>query len=137
LADDYPGRISSGMRRRAEIARAMMNRPKVLLLDEPFRALDALTKTVAHQFLLDVYDRDRPTVFFITHDLDEAVFLASKVYVMTTRPAAVKKVIEVELPRPRNFRLLASPEYQRLRAQCQDIIGEEAVKAFRTGEREL
>jgi NitT/TauT family transport system ATP-binding protein len=137
IADEYPGRISSGMRRRAEIARAMMCEPKALLLDEPFRALDALTKTVAHQFLMEVHDRDRPTVFFITHDLDEAIFLASRVFVMTTRPAGVKKILEVALPRPRDYRLLASPEYQSLRAECQDAVREEALKAFKAGEREM
>ncbi|MDR0620358.1 MAG: ABC transporter ATP-binding protein [Deltaproteobacteria bacterium] len=137
IASDYPGRVSSGMRRRAEIARAMMNRPKVLLLDEPFRAMDALTKTMAHQFLLEVYDRTKPTVFFITHDLDEAIFLASKVYVMTTRPAAIKKVLEVDLPRPRNYKLLASPQYQALRQECQEAVREEALKAFTAGEREM
>ncbi|MDR1677255.1 MAG: ABC transporter ATP-binding protein [Deltaproteobacteria bacterium] len=137
IAADYPGQVSSGMRRRAEIARAMMNRPKVLLLDEPFRAMDALTKTVAHQFLLEVYDRTGPTVFFITHDLDEAIFLASKVYIMTTRPAAIKKVLEVDLPRPRNYKLLASSQYQKLRAECQTAVREEALKAFTAGEREM
>jgi NitT/TauT family transport system ATP-binding protein len=136
IANDYPGQISSGMRRRAEIARAMMGQPKVLLLDEPFRALDALTKIVAHQFLMEVYDREKPTVFFITHDLDEAIFLASKVYVMTTRPAAIKKILEVTLPRPRDYRLLASPMYQSLKAECQDAVREEALKAFSAGERE-
>jgi NitT/TauT family transport system ATP-binding protein len=70
IAHNYPSEISSGMRRRVEIARAMMNDPRVLLLDEPFRAMDALTKTVVHQFLLDVYDKNKTTVFFITHDLD-------------------------------------------------------------------
>jgi NitT/TauT family transport system ATP-binding protein len=136
IAWEYPDQISSGMRRRAEIARAMMNRPRVLLLDEPFRALDALTKTVAHQFLLDVYDRNRTTVFFITHDLDEAVFLGDKVYVMTTRPGSIKRVIEVALPRPRPWKLLASPEFQALRAECLAIVREEAEKAFRAGEKE-
>jgi NitT/TauT family transport system ATP-binding protein len=137
IAQDYPGQISSGMRRRAEIARAMMCEPKVLLLDEPFRALDALTKIVAHQFLMEVYDAQKPTVFFITHDLDEAIFLASKVYVMTTRPASIKKILDVTLPRPRDYRLLASLEYQRLKAECQDAVREEALKAFSAGEREM
>ncbi|MDR1607862.1 MAG: ABC transporter ATP-binding protein [Deltaproteobacteria bacterium] len=137
IAHDYPGQLSSGMRRRAEIARAMMCHPKVLLLDEPFRALDALTKTVAHQFLMEVYDRERPTVFFITHDLDEAIFLASRVYVMTTRPATVKKILDVPLPRPRDFRLLASKECQILRAECQQAVRDEALKAFSAGEREM
>jgi NitT/TauT family transport system ATP-binding protein len=124
------------MRRRVEIVRAMINDPKVLLLDEPFRALDALTKTMAHQFLLEVYDRLKTTVFFITHDLDEAIFLGTRVYVMTTRPATIKKVLEVDLPRPRSYRLLASPEYLRLKLECQAIVHEEAVKAFKAGERE-
>jgi NitT/TauT family transport system ATP-binding protein len=137
IAFDYPGQISSGMRRRAEIARAMTLKPKVLLLDEPFRALDALTKTVSHQFLMEVYDRDRPTVFFITHDLDEAVFLASRVFVMTTRPATVKKILDVPLPRPRDYRLLATAEYQSLRDECQEAVREEARKAFSKGEREM
>lgn len=136
LADEYPANLSSGMRRRAEIARAMMNRPKVLLLDEPFRALDALTKTVCHQFLMDVYDRTRPTVFFITHDLDEAIFLGTKVFIMTTRPAAIKKVLEIDLPRPRDYKLLASARYQELRAECRATVREEALKAFNAGERE-
>ncbi|MDR1489253.1 MAG: ABC transporter ATP-binding protein [Desulfovibrio sp.] len=137
IAHNYPSEISSGMRRRVEIARAMMNDPRVLLLDEPFRAMDALTKTVVHQFLLDVYDRNKTTVFFITHDLDEAIFLGSKVYIMTTRPATIKKVLSVDIPRPRDFRVLASTAYQRLRTECIAAVHEEAVKAFKAGEREM
>lgn len=137
IAHNYPSEISSGMRRRVEIARAMMNDPRVLLLDEPFRAMDALTKTVVHQFLLDVYDKSKTTVFFITHDLDEAIFLGSKVYIMTTRPATIKKVLNVDIPRPRDYRILSSPEYQRLRDECTEAVHEEAVKAFKAGEREM
>lgn len=137
IAHNYPSEISSGMRRRVEIARAMMNDPRVLLLDEPFRAMDALTKTVVHQFLLDVYDKNKTTVFFITHDLDEAIFLGSKVYIMTTRPATIKKILTVDIPRPRDFRILASPEYQHLRDECISAVHEEAVKAFKAGEREM
>jgi len=137
IAHNYPSEISSGMRRRVEIARAMMNDPRVLLLDEPFRAMDALTKTVVHQFLLEVYDRNKTTVFFITHDLDEAIFLGSKVYIMTTRPATIKKVLDVNIPRPRDYRVLASPDFQRLRDECIAAVHEEAVKAFKAGEREM
>lgn len=137
IAHNYPSEISSGMRRRVEIARAMMNDPRVLLLDEPFRAMDALTKTVVHQFLLDVYDKSKTTVFFITHDLDEAIFLGSKVYIMTTRPATIKKVLDVNIPRPRDYRILASPEYQSLRDECIAAVHEEAIKAFKAGEREM
>src|SRR6185369_1902097 len=83
---NYPGEISSGMRRRVEIVRALMNDPKVLLLDEPFRALDSLTKSVMHEALLEIYYRNKVTIFFITHDLEEAIFLGHRVAIMTTRP---------------------------------------------------
>ena len=76
---NYPGEVSSGMRRRVEIVRALMNDPKVLLLDEPFRALDSLTKSVMHEALLEIYYRNKVTIFFITHDLEEAIFLGHRV----------------------------------------------------------
>ena len=134
IENNYPSEISSGMRRRVEIARAMMNNPRVLLLDEPFRAMDALTKTVVHQFLLQVYDRSKTTVFFITHDLEEAIFLGSKVYIMTTRPATIKKILDVDIPRPRDFRVLSSPTYTRLKEECISAVHEEAlIQGRRTG----
>jgi ABC-type nitrate/sulfonate/bicarbonate transport system, ATPase component len=137
IENSYPGEISSGMRRRVEIARAMIMSPSVLLLDEPFRALDALTKLMVHQFLLDVYDAMPRTVFFITHDLDEAIFLGSRVHIMTTRPGRFKKTLTVDLPRPRSFRDTASPEFMRLKQECDEAVHEEAVKAFEAGEREM
>lgn len=137
IENNYPSEISSGMRRRVEIARAMMNDPSVLLLDEPFRAMDALTKTVVHQFLLDVYDHSKKTVFFITHDLDEAIFLGSKVYIMTTRPARIKTILNVDIERPRDFRVLSSSTYIRLKKECIEAVHEEALKAFKAGEREM
>jgi len=137
IENNYPSEISSGMRRRVEIARAMMNDPSVLLLDEPFRALDALTKTVVHQFLLDVYDKSKKTIFFITHDLEEAIFLGSKVYIMTTRPAKIKTILDVDIPRPRDFRVLSSSSYIRLKKECIEAVHEEALKAFAAGEREM
>jgi NitT/TauT family transport system ATP-binding protein len=137
IENNYPSEISSGMRRRVEIARAMMNDPSVLLLDEPFRAMDALTKTVVHQFLLDVYDKSRKTIFFITHDLEEAIFLGSKVYIMTTRPAKIKTILDVDIPRPRDFRVLSSSNYIRLKKACIEAVHEEALKAFAAGEREM
>jgi NitT/TauT family transport system ATP-binding protein len=137
IENNYPSEISSGMRRRVEIARAMMNDPSVLLLDEPFRAMDALTKTVVHQFLLDVYDKSRKTIFFITHDLEEAIFLGSQVYIMTTRPAKIKTILDVDIPRPRDFRVLSSSNYIRLKKECIEAVHEEALKAFAAGEREM
>ena len=133
----YPGELSGGMKRRVELVRALMNDPKVLLLDEPFRALDALTKSVMHECLLQLYDLTRKTIFFITHDLEEAIFLGDRVVVMTTRPGRVKKVIEIDLPRPRDYRTLSTPRYLALKQEAIDAIYEEAVKAFEAGEREL
>jgi ABC-type nitrate/sulfonate/bicarbonate transport system ATPase subunit len=140
LADietQYPEELSGGMKRRVEIIRALLNDPRVLLLDEPFRALDSLTKSVMHEALLELYDLSKKTIFFITHDLEEAIFLADRVAVMTTRPGRVKKVITVDLPRPRDYRLLSTRRYGQLKEEALDAIHEEALKAFEAGEREL
>lgn len=133
----YPSEISGGMRRRVEIARALINNPKVLLMDEPYRGMDALTKTVMQQHLLSIYDTMCKTIFFITHDLEEAIFLGSKVYVMTTRPGKIKKVIDVDIPRPRDFRVLSTDQYVALKEEVIETVHEEAKKAFEAGEREL
>jgi len=137
IASRYPNELSSGMRRRVEIARALINDPKVLLLDEPFRAMDALTKGVAQEFLLQAYDRIRKTVFFITHDLEEALFLADRILVMTTRPGRIKCSLNVDFPRPRTFHMRASKHYLELKAEIFTAVREEATKAFVAGEREL
>ena len=137
ISHNYPSEISSGMRRRVEIARAMINDPKLLLMDEPYRAMDALTKTVMHKHLLDIYDASCKTIFFITHDLEEAIFLGSRVYVMTSRPGKIKKVIDVDIPRPRDFRVLSSERYLALKEDAIGAVHEEAKKAFEAGEREL
>lgn len=133
----YPGSISSGMCRRVEIIRGILNDPGVLLLDEPFRGLDALTKTVTQTALLELYDLSRKTVLFITHDLEEAIYLADRVLVMTTRPGHIKQTIEVDLPRPRDARLLTQPEFVRLKELAIEAVHEEAVKAFNAGEKEF
>ena len=137
VADKYPGEVSSGMARRAEIVRALINDPKVLLLDEPYRAMDALTKSIMHEALLEVYDRTKVTIFFITHDLEEAIFLGDRVVVMTTRPAKTKKIVDVKISRPRDYRLLSSEEFRVLVEETKEAVHEEAVKAFEAGEREL
>ena len=116
--NDFPIRISSGMKRRVEILRALINEPQVLLLDEPYRALDAITKGIMHKFLLDVFDRVRKTIMFITHDLDESIYLADRVGVMTTRPGKFKKWIKVDLPRPRDFRIKASARFLELKREA-------------------
>ena len=137
VADKFPGEVSSGMARRAEIVRALINDPKVLLLDEPYRAMDALTKSIMHESLLEVYDRTKVTIFFITHDLEEAIFLGDRVVVMTTRPAKTKKIVDVKIDRPRDYRLLSSEEFRVLVQETKEAVHEEAVKAFEAGEREL
>jgi NitT/TauT family transport system ATP-binding protein len=137
IADRYPGEISSGMKRRVEIARALINDPKVLLLDEPFRAMDSLTKGVVQEFLLRALDKVRKTVLFITHDLEEALFLGDRVVIMSTRPARVKTTIMVDFPRPRTYRVRSSARYLELKKQVFDAVHEEARKAFDAGEREM
>ena len=137
VAEKYPGEVSSGMARRAEIVRALINDPKVLLLDEPYRAMDALTKSIMHEALLEMYDRTKVTIFFITHDLEEAIFLGDRVVVMTTRPARAKKIVEVDIPRPRDYHILSSERFRTLVQETKDAVHEEAIKAFEAGEREL
>ena len=137
VADKFPGEVSSGMARRAEIVRALINNPKVLLLDEPYRAMDALTKSIMHEALLEMYDRTKVTIFFITHDLEEAIFLGDRAVVMTTRPCRVKTIVDVKIPRPRDYHLLSSETFRVLVEEAKDAVHEEALKAFEAGEREL
>lgn len=137
IENRYPAGMSSGMCRRVEIVRALMNDPRVILLDEPFRGLDALTKTVVHNALLEMYEMNRKTVLFITHDLEEAIYLADRVLVMTTRPGSIKQTIFVDLPRPRPTELLGKEEFLQLKEEAIAAVHEEAVKAFEAGEREM
>lgn len=134
--NEYPIRISSGMKRRVEILRAIINEPKTLLLDEPYRAMDAITKAVMHKFLLDTFDRVHKTVMFITHDLDEAIFLSDRVGIMTTRPGRFKTWIDVRLPRPRDYSVKKSPEFLEYKRETLEAVHEEAKKSFERGERE-
>ena len=99
--------------------------------------MDALTKSIMHESLLEVYDRTKVTIFFITHDLEEAIFLGDRVVVMTTRPARTKKIVDVKIDRPRDYRLLSSEEFRILVQETKEAVHEEAVKAFEAGEREL
>jgi NitT/TauT family transport system ATP-binding protein len=137
LENSFPGELSSGMARRVEIIRALVNDPKVLLLDEPFRGMDDLTKSIMHESLLEIYDKNQVTFFLITHDIEEAVFLGSRVSVMTTRPGQIKESIEVDIPRPRDYRVLTSDEFLGLIGRVVDAVHDEAQKAFEAGEREM
>ena len=137
VAHQFPGQISSGMQRRVELVRALINDPKVLLLDEPFRAMDTVSKGRMHQHLLDIHAQFPKTVFFITHDLEEAILLADTVVVMTTRPGRVRMRVNVDLPRPRDARMVVSGGFIALKERLISAVHDEAKKAFERGEREL
>jgi len=133
---NYPGEVSSGLRRRVEIVRALMNDPKVLLFDEPYRALDSLTKSVMHEALLEIYYKNKVTIFFITHDLEEAIFLGHRMVIMTTRPCRPKKILQVDIPHPRDYSVLTSPRFRELMDETVELVHEEAKKSFAAGEKE-
>lgn len=137
LEDCYPGELSSGMARRVEIVRALVNDPAVLLLDEPFRGMDDLTKSIMHESLLEIYDQTQVTFLIITHDVEEAVFLGSNISVMTTRPGRIKRSIAVDISRPRDYRVLTTDRFRSLMSEVVDAVHDEAQKAFEAGEREI
>lgn len=137
MEDKYPEEVSSGVQRRVEILGALINEPRVVMLDEPFRGLDAVAKTVMHEFLLQLFFDNPRTMFFITHDLDEAIFLSHKVVIMTTRPAQVKKIVTVDLPWPRKHQVMNTKRYVELKREVLEAVHEEARKAFEAGEREM
>jgi NitT/TauT family transport system ATP-binding protein len=133
---NFPGEVSSGLRRRVEIVRALMNDPKVLLFDEPYRALDSLTKSVMHEALLEIYYKNKVTIFFITHDLEEAIFLGHRLVIMTSRPCRPKMILEVDIPHPRDYSVLTSKRFRELMDQTMEVVYEEAKKSFAAGEKE-
>jgi len=133
----YPGQLSGGMQRRAELARAMMNEPDIMILDEPFRGLDAMTKRLMLEYYGDFSQESGRTNLFVTTDADEAVFLADRILVMTGIPTRVRAVVEVGLPRPRRIATLIDDErVGRLKAELLAMLHEEAAKTFTAGSRE-
>jgi NitT/TauT family transport system ATP-binding protein len=131
--DKYPSQLSGGMQRRAELVRAMINRPKVMLMDEPFRGLDAMTRTLMQEYYVRLFEQHRGTNLFVTSELEEAIFLADRLLILTNRPARVKKVLQVRLPRPREFGMLTSTEYQVCKQEALELLHEEAIKSFAAG----
>ncbi|MBP2149419.1 ABC transporter ATP-binding protein [Xanthobacter flavus] len=128
--DHYPDRLSGGMKQRVGIVRALATGPKVLLLDEPFGALDAQTRVIMQQILTNLWQRLGISVLFVTHDIDEAIFLSDRIYVMTARPGTIKAEVTVPLPRPRDAALQLTPEFVQLRAELGALIREESLKAM-------
>ena len=133
--DKYPLQLSGGMQRRAELARAMINEPRLMLLDEPFRGLDAMTRELMQEYFLRLYEDKRQTVLFVTSEIEEAIFLADTLLLMSNKPGRIIKSIDVALPRPRDARALTSPEYLRYKEAALDILHEEALKAFAGGSK--
>jgi NitT/TauT family transport system ATP-binding protein len=113
--DHYPHQLSGGMRHRAALARALINRPRILLMDEPFAALDAITREQMQNFLLDLWQRERMTVLFVTHDVEEAALLSDRVCIMSPRPGRIVDIVDIELARPRDEALRDTAEFVALR----------------------
>lgn len=126
----YPAELSGGMQQRVGIARALANYPSVLLMDEPFGALDAQTRLMMQESLLEIWRKFGTTVIFVTHDVDEAVFLADHVLIMSAAPGRIIEDVRISLPRPRSTDMASSPEYIQARQFCLDTIKAESRKAF-------
>lgn len=125
--DTYPRGLSGGMQQRVAIARALANDPEVILMDEPFGALDAQTRLTMQQLLLDVWGRSRKTILFVTHDIDEALLLGDRVVVMASRPGRIITTLPVELPRPRTLALRGDPVFLAVREQIASLIRDQPV----------
>ena len=132
--DKYPAQLSGGMQRRAELARAMINKPEVMILDEPFRGLDHMSKELMWEYYAALYEEDRNTNFFVTTDIDEAIFLADRLLIMTNLPTSTRSVIEIDIPRPRNIEAMADlKQANDIKTEVMTLLHEEAMKSFSGG----
>jgi ABC-type nitrate/sulfonate/bicarbonate transport system ATPase subunit len=126
----YPKELSGGMMQRVAIARALANDPEVLLMDEPFGALDAQTRAFMGELLLDIWQKTPKTILFVTHDIDEALFLGDRVYVMTARPGRFRAEVALTLPRPRTLEITTSEEFVEAKRQVLAMIREETARTM-------
>ena len=117
--DAYPNQLSGGMKQRVAIARSLANDPEVILMDEPFGALDSQTRAVMQQLLLGIWEKEHKTILFVTHDIDEALFLGEKVYVMSARPGRIIDTISVDFAHPRSYELSTEPAFMELKRRIQ------------------
>jgi len=126
FAQSYPNELSGGMRQRTAIARALVNDPEVLLLDEPFGALDAQTRAMMQELLLSIWERHQRTVLFVTHDVEEAVFMADRVIVMSRPPGRIMADVTIDLPRPRSYEVLTDPSFAAYKKDVLALVRQEA-----------
>ncbi|WP_457611795.1 ABC transporter ATP-binding protein [Methanocaldococcus sp.] len=124
----YPHQLSGGMQQRVAIARTLANDPEVVLMDEPFAALDAQTRAILQNELLKIWEKDKKTVFFVTHSIDEAIYLSDRVAIMTARPGRIKEIIKIDLERPRDKN---SVEFLEYRKKIVNILKEEVLKTIK------
>ena len=129
--DKFPIQLSGGMQRRAELARAMINEPEIMIMDEPFRGLDAMSRELMQEFFVKLFEDNRKTNLFVTSEIEEAVFLADRVVVLSNRPTNVREIIDITLPRPRNFNMLSSSEAYEYKREAMELLHEEAMKSFK------
>jgi len=134
--DKYPEQLSGGMQRRAELARAMINKPEVMILDEPFRGLDNMSKELMWEYYAGLFEEDRNTNFFVTTDIDEAIFLADRLLIMTNLPTSTRAVIEIDIPRPRTIEdVVNSMRANEIKKEVMTLLHEEAMKSFSGGSK--
>jgi len=133
FAEKYPAQLSGGMRQRVALMRTLLCDREILLLDEPFGALDALTRSIMQAWLLGIWEKDHRTVIFITHDIEEAVFLSDRILTMSARPGRIKGEVAIDLPRPRDHTIVTMPRFTELKRAVLDQIYEESLKAARPG----
>jgi NitT/TauT family transport system ATP-binding protein len=121
----YPHELSGGMKQRVGLARALATEPEVLLMDEPFAALDAQTRDLMQTELLQIWERTKKTVLFVTHSIEEAAYLSDRVIVMTARPGRTKDIVTISLPRPRDYEMRLTPEFNDIKSKIWEVLKEE------------